>query len=300
MKIAYLMLCHDEYELVERITNKLIDNTGNIIVIHVDKKNDNGYLNNKFDKNPNVFFVKENIDVFWGGFNSVIATIKCMEIALQEKADRIYLLQGKDFPIHTNEYIKKFFLKNNYEYISAKNITTSHDKREYMFCYGYHYFNHDMTKKKNVIIRKFFSFLNKFGIKYRRGYFKNSNIKYDIYKGWAHFSLSHNCTKYIVDFYHNNPKFNKYFYNRFPADEIYFQTIVHNSSFKESVFYNDFCEYKNYNLTYFEYPKSVKIFVDPNEIPKDVYEHCLFVRKISSKPEVFKNFEYFFSNKDTE
>ena len=154
-----------------------------------------------------------------------------------------------------------------------------------MKCYGYHLLDVD----KNIfnykyIISIIFNQINKLGIKYRKGYYydKLTKKKYDIYWGWAHFSVTKELAKYLVDFYDNNPNFNKYFKTIFPPDETYFQTIIYNSIYRNKLDdLDDSCTQNDMlNLTYFEYPKYVRIFHNSNELLNINLDSYLFIRKV--------------------
>lgn len=293
MKIGYIILCHKEPKLVEKIVNRLTVDTENIAVIHVDKKVDILPFQTRLEENKKAIFLEKRTDIYWGGFSSIIATIDCLRRALDEECDRYVLIQGMDYPLHSNKYIDEFFDNNRgIEFLRAYNVTNSKRKINYMKCYGYHIFDGVNRRKKalKTFIARGFSAINKLGVKYRKGYFfdKNENKRYDIYWGWGHFSLTRECVKYLIEFYDKNPKFNNYFKTIFPADETYFQTIVYNSPFslktldKGPVLENENLSVKDMlNLTYFEYPNRVRIFKKRCELEKIDYTKYLYVRKVT-------------------
>lgn len=73
---------------------------------------------------------------------------------------------------------------------------------------------------------------------------------------------------------------------RFPPDEIYIHTIIHNSVLKDSVakeiIINRFGQENFLNLTYFEYPSKVTIFTEKEDYQWLKSTGCLFVRKVNS------------------
>lgn len=122
---------------------------------------------------------------------------------------------------------------------------------------------------------------------YRAPYVDIDGRKKEIYRGWAHFSLTQECVEYVVAFHDSHPKFNKYFSHVYASDESYFHTIVYNSRFRKHTVEDVIPEEKRSiqalcNLTYFEYPLYVTEFAK-----KEDYEYLLskgfpFFRKCSS------------------
>ncbi len=295
MKIGYIILCHTEPTLVKRIANKITEGTENIAIIHVDKKVDDLPFKNKLKDNKQVIFCENRKKIFWGGYSSIEATIEALKIALSFNCSRYVLLQGRDYPIHSNEYIENFFKKNkDVEFLRAYNITKSKRKINYMKCHGFHMFDNINRSKISIstVIAKMFSLLNRVGIKYRKGYYRDyaTNDRYDIYWGWGHFALTKSCVEYIITINEEKQDFNKYFKNIFPADETYLQTIVYNSPFAHKTVDKGPVDEENnktvesmLNLTYFEYPNQVKIMNHIDEIEKIDATRYLFVRKISTE-----------------
>lgn len=295
MKIGYVILCHKDPELVAAIANRVTIGTNNIAVIHVDAKSEQQQFERYILKNDQIYFLKKRTAIYWGGFSSVIATMEALELASSFSCDRYVLLQGCDYPLHSNEYIADFFEQNqSIEFLKAYNITRSKKKINYMKCYGYNIYDGIDRSQRclSTFVARGFTAINKIGVKYRRGYYqdKKTGGKYEVFWGWAHFALTHDCICYILDVYKNNEGLNKYFRHVFPADETYIQTVVYNSPFRDKVRDGGAVDENNHltvrsmlNLTYFEYPDHVVVFNDPMQISTEIKENFLYVRKVSWK-----------------
>ncbi len=284
--IAYLYLCHNNYNLLKRVSNALLYGKDKIFV-HVDKKVDIEPFINATKDCKNIYFIKNRINNYWGGFNSITATMELIRTALKYgNFSRFVLLQGQDYPLVSASEMHFYFDKNkDVEFCKAKDITVSKNKGDYMKWAGFWY----MDSNKNNIFIKFIRFLlgriNALGVKYRSGIFSNNNDKWHIYKGWAQFSLTRDCVEHILYVYDNNERFNRYMKHRFPPDEIYIHTIVYNSKFKNNISKNDIIRRDGsktlLNLTYFEYPKTVTIFTKVEDYQWLKNTGCLFVRKVN-------------------
>lgn len=272
-----------------RMANCVTKGTNNIVVIHVDKKVDIKPFKDKLSNNSSVYFVEKRVKVFWGGYNSIVATMNSLQLATGYCCERYVLLQGCDYPICSNAEIDSFFEKHRQtEFLKAYNVTTAKTKN-YMKCYGYHVWDN-----RDRWYGKFFGYVfiefNRLGIKYRKGYFydKVEKKKYEIYAGWAHFALTHDCVMYILDFYKKHTKFNSYFMHIFPPDETYIHTIVYNSPWIENTLDGKAVgELDNLlNLTYFEYPKYVRVFENKEELNAIDTSKYLYLRKVAPGCEI--------------
>lgn len=281
--IAFLILCHTDSEHIARLANKLVNNNVNDVYIHVDNKCNIKEFKEKI-KSKNVYFVEDRVDVYWGGYSSVEATMRLIKCAFNNKLyERYVLLQGLDYPLWSMDEIEKNFSVNNkVEYIRACNVSISKDKYFYekVRCYWL-YDNINIFKK---VINK----LNRtFSIKIRKGYIELNGKRNDIYWGSAQWALTGDAIKYIMDFYKNNKKFNDYFKRVFPADETYFNTIIFNSSFRNNVTNGgEEIEKRGLvnwrNLHYFEYGKCIRIF-NNNDLEEVLKLKDMFIRKVTSK-----------------
>lgn len=286
LRIAYICLCHTDPIFVAR-TAKTLQYEKDGFFIHVDNKQDITPFTEACDGIDNIYFVKERIDNYWGGYNSIIATMRTIQLALStDDYDRFILLQGQDYPLYSPKEIHNFFETHiDTEFCKAKNISISANKKDYMKCCGLWLM--DMRPSFPLkYIRALLHRFNTIGIKYRLPTFKKNKETWSIYHGWAQFALTRDCIKYILNVYENNLPYNKYMKYRFPPDEIYIHTIIHNSPFKEKV-PNDVIirrsgEETLLNLTYFEYPVYVTVFTDKDDYQWLRATGCLFVRKVNS------------------
>lgn len=114
-RIAYLILAHDQPQLLARLIDRLA-NDGNIVILHYDLKanhDDFNYLQARYAQEPMVLLA-ERIAVSWGDWSIVQATLKGLE-AIKETGlmpDYVYLLSGSDYAIKPPLQLKKFLRQN--------------------------------------------------------------------------------------------------------------------------------------------------------------------------------------------
>ncbi|CEN52834.1 beta-1,6-N-acetylglucosaminyltransferase [Capnocytophaga canis] len=123
MQINYIILAHQNPQQLERLIDRL---NGNDICfyIHLDAKSDMKHF--EYLQRQNVIFVEQRIDVIWGDFSIVRATLNSMiYITDNHKNGEGYtiLLSAQDYPIKTNKEIQEYLLENKeYDFIDIKKI----------------------------------------------------------------------------------------------------------------------------------------------------------------------------------
>lgn len=284
VKIAYLILCHTDPNHILRLANKLTYKNDNMVFIHIDKKVKDNEFYKLLRGKERIKIINDNVDVYWGGYSSVKATINLLKESVNEDIfDRYVLLQGLDYPIASNREIEEFFSKNKeVEFIRACNVSIS--KEKYFYKRSRYYWQYD----KINLIKKICNRLNDLlDLKIRKGYIVINKKRHDIYWGCAQWALTHDCVKYILEFEKENYKFNNYFKHVFPPDETYFHTIIFNSNFKNKTVNNGEEKEKRYlvnwrNLHYFEYDKYIRIY-NHNDLELINSRKELFIRKVTTE-----------------
>lgn len=110
MKIAYLVLAHNNPKHLLRLIKSLSSNSSSFF-IHIDSKSnlsefagiDGGSIN----------FLQDRIPVYWGDFSQVEAILCLIRTALSrpEIYDYFVLLSGVDYPLKSVAYIENFLKK---------------------------------------------------------------------------------------------------------------------------------------------------------------------------------------------
>jgi len=111
MRIAHFILVHKDPALVERLIKRL-QHPNSDFYIHIDKKADAAAFR-QIGKLPNIRFIRQRIDVIWGGYNLLKAMLVCMQEILETGVAYDFLnhLSGQDYPLHSPEFIDAYFEK---------------------------------------------------------------------------------------------------------------------------------------------------------------------------------------------
>ncbi len=232
-KHAYLIMAHTKFEQVIRLL-KLIDNPLNDIYLHIDKKVKNtDALYKKFRsviKQSNIYFVKQH-KVSWGGYSQIETEMELLKEAVQNNYEYYHLLSGADLPLKKQEEIHAFFDKNkgkefvqfgNKEYI--KNIKS----RFQFFWIGQEY----LGNQKNICSKiRYVTVLLQKIMKIDR----TKKIQYAAGANW--FSITNDFAKYVVS---NSQLVEKLFKHTICCDEVFLQTLLINSPYKNSIYHKEF------------------------------------------------------------
>ena len=287
MKVGYCILAHKDPAFINRVAHKLTDGTDNYCFIHIDAKSQEFKIHDE-NESGQIHWIENRIPVYWGGYSVVEAELIMLREAIEYGLDRYVIMHGADYPLFSNAFIEDYFSRNkDIEFIKAVNETTG-SKREW-----YRYIPKNYLDRPNYIKR----LKNKLNVIFWRSELPKPNrIPYllmdgktwDIYRGWGHFSITHRCAEYVLHFAETHITYNDFFKHVYVPDESYFHTIIFNTEWKyKTTIGKPIQEYDRslenlLNLTYFEYPSSVRLFRDLKDYEYLKSTHYLFFRKASS------------------
>ena len=229
MKHAYLIIAHNEFEVLERLIRAL-DDVRNDIFIHYDRKlKKYPAFRTKF---AGFYILTERVDVRWGDLSVVEAEYALFEAACQRDEYSYYhLLSGVDMPLKSQDYIHDFCNKHKgKEFIGyyQGNIQAQIERK----FQRYHLFPRHFreTKGWKAQIRKFLraAFLQ---LQIGLGIKRNRDVLFK--KGTQWMSITHDLAKYlltqkqqVLDIYHHT----------FCSDEVFVQTVCWNSPFRDKIY----------------------------------------------------------------
>lgn len=229
----------------------------------------------KLRSNSRVRFVEEEYKINWGGKSFFDAVLLLAREALKDRDIKYFHTSSEsDLPLQSPKYIKKFFIENEgKQFLDFFSIPTDR------------WVGGGLDRYNRYNLYDQFNAKTKFGFKIIMSLLKLQKIiginrditKYStpLYGGSVWFSLSYSCMKYAVNYADENPKFMKFLENTFCPEEMYFQTVLMQSPFKndlvnDNLFYIDW-EFRNGNS-----PANLDI----SDLEKLKASEKLFARKI--------------------
>lgn len=224
MKNAYLIMAHHRPDLLHELIMAL-DDVRNDIYIHIDIKAKDLDWNITAQKARVI--VVPAMSVNWGGYTQVECEYRLLKSALQDQHhDYYHLMTGVTYPIKSQDFINAFLEENNgTEFVGFDN------KRDYSFRVKYkHLFceSGKMPGLKGKIKFKFRDYYIELQRLLRIDHFK----KYGMIckKGCAYWSITEKFAMYVVN---QEPFIKKMLANSISGDEVFVQTLLYNSNFKD-------------------------------------------------------------------
>ena len=276
MKHAYLIMAHNEIDLLKLLLRKL-DYENNTIYLHCDTK-----FNCNLEEFRAVLNVAElhfikRLNVQWGKYSQIQCELELLKKALEQEHDYYHLLSGVDLPIKSHEEIDAFFEEHKgTEFVSYDK--KSNETQNFINRFNKWHFR--LPSRTNNNIKNRFIWLCNIPLimleKTANLLIGNRSKKYpDItfMKGSTLFDITHELASYVVkkeDFIKKAFKFSSC------CDEVFLQTIAYNSPFAKNI--------ASYNIRYIDWSKHGK---SPELLTLDHYESIinsehLFARKFSS------------------
>ncbi|CUP47309.1 Core-2/I-Branching enzyme [Clostridium baratii] len=290
MKVIYGVLCNKNSIVLKNMLDIL--SKDNKILIHVDLKSDIEEFS-EYKSYKNVEFIKNRVCVNWGEFSLTQATLNIIKSAKNMEYDYISIISGDCLPLKSDSLIKEFLEKNNgKEFIGVeKSFNKKELENRVKYIYPKWRFNKQCTNVKLPLKIKRTLQIKLSLFKY------NSKFKYlpKLYKGCNWFTISKDLVEYITKYLDENGDYIEAFQNSFCSDEVFFQTIVMNSKFRNNVYrINENVDDNLMSLRYIdwksgpEYPK----VLSENDFEKIKNTECIIGRKFNSELDFDKYYKF--------
>lgn len=295
MKKCYIIMAHKVTKSLLWTVEYFSSFEENTIIIHYDKKSDVSQLVFKIGEAKNVHVLPERLDIVWGGFSQVDATLLLLKYSIKFQFEYIFFISGEDIPAMSNSAINTFLeLNSGVEYIhyqDERNNFVDPYKRV-SINYPKFYFN----KNPNFLTKV----LKKLAIPYLTIFSKNPYIKtlrkhhvLDVYyKGTNWFTLTRDSILWLLEYIDKNPILLLSFKKSIFIDEVFFHSILAKNG--KAIIFNDKSKVNN-ALRYTDWtsgPQYPKLLV-ADDINKIQRGQVFFARKLDDENVTEKEFEEF-------
>ncbi|MGZ8069449.1 beta-1,6-N-acetylglucosaminyltransferase [Aeromonas salmonicida] len=281
LKLMFVIQCHKISNALEFTVSKLkcIDNV--TVFIHVDAKSDISKFIHL--ESRNVKLIKDNrVNINWGGGSQILLYIKVFEMISFIDYDYVSFISGDDLLVKDIETFRHFLRQHNgKEFIGVQNVSSKRFEHRYKFIYPGFMFQKELSNI-NKLLRRIFYLATDFG------FFKNKrHCKYnDFYKGSNWFTITKKASVYLFSTLKENKELIDFFDKSYCCDEIFFHTILMNSSeFKFNVFKYDYpwIDDNLKSLRYIDWlsgPTYPRVFSAPCLLDINIPKFVFFCRKI--------------------
>lgn len=294
-KIAFLCLAHNNFDYLAQVSDYYCSD-GDGFFLHIDKKSDISLIKNL---HPDTVLLKNNerYRTRWGTIDIVLASLKLLEKALQNKKfNRFILISGADTPLVSKQILKEK-LTADLSYFSVwQEVTPNGNSKLHNEFFKRHFYQFFLTNPGEAYLTK-----NKFRIKLMLIFYKIIALipfkKYFSYKKYAKGSqwwcFTRELSHFIVEALKEEGNL-KQFQKMHAPDEKIFQTIAINSPLIDKILIDKGQEKLKQGLHYIDWglqkkSPSLQSFT-PDDIDKAKMLGCYFARKVDNE-----NIEYFIS-----
>ena len=235
MRHAWLIITHGSFAILEKQL-RFLDSENADFFIHVDARvQDFDFAHfRSIPQKSHVTFI-DRIPISWGHFSMVEAELMLLRAAVPGGYDYYHLLSGVDVPLKTRQYIENYFSSvrpgTNFVHFQHKEIIRDHRDRV-KFYYPLQRWN-----LQNRILRLA---LRRTGELLQRPFVDRTKKDPDGYlfqKGAQWFSITHALAAYVLS---QEDWLRERYRSTFCPDEIFLQSLVINSSFRDTL-PSDYC-----------------------------------------------------------
>lgn len=251
-KMAYVVLCHKNPEQINLLLESLTDEHVEFF-LHVDRKSG---IEAQIIHREDIHFVKQPVDVQWGHYGQIECILKSFELIHEQgHFDYIHIISGQDLPLVPNRTIVDFFKENQgKEFVKHLQLPNDAEMWGCMYRVSVYYPRFLVSRVKTVseIRNRYINLVMSVPVLKR----SLKNLPDALYKGSNWMSVTGECMEYILEYIRSNPGYVRLFQNSFCGDEIFFHSIILNSSFKHRVV-NEIKRYTDWD-TGPEFPRTLR------------------------------------------
>lgn len=274
MKHAFLLMVHDDPELLARILNRL-KAPNHFFFLNIDGKTGNEYIPRFLTlldggKDLPVKIYRKRLN--WGGYSIVDCELFLMREATKADIsfDYFHLLSGHDYPCVNNLEFDRFFEENkgrSFMHFDSDEEVAAWRKRKYPDRVMPWYLFDQM--KGGRLRRYCEKMLNKVA--------KRKPIP-ELYAGWQWFSWHKSLVKYVLDYEKENSAFFRRFHFTKCSDEVVFHTLLHSHIDELNIVPHN-------SLRFIEWHpkrsfKTLPLVLEKTELEGIIEQKSLFCRKV--------------------
>ena len=268
MKHAYLIIAHNEFNILKELV-ALLDDKRNDIYIHIDKKVKYIPQLNCEYANLYVLTQKERLDVRWGHTSQIEVELLLYEIASKNNIYEYYhLISGVHLPLKNQNYIHNYFENCNQQEV-LQIMPTNNEEISFKLK-RYHLFVRNYMNPNNVI-RIIYKLLWRTALYFEKCFniSRENNDKYLKAAQWA--SITDKAVRFLLN--NKSDLLNEY-HNTFCSDEYFLATSLYRHS---DIFSIKDCP----ELLMVQFNRGNPITYTNEHYMELINSKCLFARKFS-------------------
>ena len=279
MKHAYLILAHNEPELLSLLVERL-DDVRNDIYIHFDRKL--SILPDIKTQHAGLYILKDRVDVRWADVSMLEAEYKLFHAVVDSGSQysHHHLISGVDLPLKNQDYIHSFFAQHQgKEFVGLHQCPmNSHADRALHY---WHPFTRSFRGSGCVFaIKRILRYLV-IQTQVLLGIRRNTTIPF--HKGGQWVSITRELIDYLLE---QEDRAFTIFSRTFGADEYFVPTLIWDTPFMERLF--DATDESRGAMRYIGWRADGQLIdFTPQDLPALQQTEYLFARKFNSRDKAF-------------
>ncbi|MDL2215120.1 beta-1,6-N-acetylglucosaminyltransferase [Dysgonomonas sp. OttesenSCG-928-M03] len=231
---AILITAYKNYTHLDDLVNFFDENFS--IYIHIDRKSSISQEQiSTLREKKNVELVSQEYNINWGGINHLKAILLLVQKAIENNNNKYFhLITGHDYPIKSLSEFSTFYTsckdKDFMEFHSLPYQDWPEGGLDRLSRYNMYDCIDGRKGFGELFIKRFSKIQKVLGIKRRfyKGFPK-------LYGGSTYWSLRRESLEYVFNYMKSEPRYLKRFKYSFCSEEIFFQTILLNSPFRDKI-----------------------------------------------------------------
>ena len=279
MKHAYLILAHNEPELLSLLVKRL-DDVRNDIYIHFDRKL--SILPDIKTLHAELYILKDRVDVRWADVSMIEAEYKLFHAVVDSgrQYSHHHLISGVDLPLKNQDYIHSFFAQHQgKEFIGLHQLPMN--SRADRALHYWHPFPRSFRGNGSIFeIKRILRFLV-VQIQVLLGIRRNTTIPF--HKGGQWVSVTRKLIDYLLE---QEDSALTIFSRTFGADEYFVPTLIWGTPFMDRLF--DATDESRGAMRYIGWRDDGQLIdFTPQDLPALQQTEYLFARKFNSRDKAF-------------
>ena len=232
MKHAYLIMAHNEPEIL-KVLISMLDDKRNDLYLHIDKKSNIIHTNELKTNHAKLFILEKRVKLYWMDISQVETEMLLFETAYNNGPYSYYhVVSGVDLPIKSQDYIHEFCkIHQGKEFVDFENEPHNIEdlKRKiskYHILTKYYRDNNYIRFRLCNALRKFCLYLQD-----KLNYNRSEDMEFKKGSNWV--CVTHNFVGYLL-------QQKEFIFKRFKyvpsCDEIFLQSIIWNSQFRKQIY----------------------------------------------------------------